>query len=124
MPLTPETATRGMRPFCPGGNIMSMMASPAGRGFPDDGSRCIRSPGPAFTSTTAPCWASSGLLTSSATTSTPAMSSPTVRAASIARAASSGWTSSVTSVAVPPVLRLPLRRISTRASAGGTESGV
>ena len=36
------------------------------------------------------------------------------RAASTARAATSGWTWSVTSVAVPPVLRLPLRRISTR----------
>ena len=49
---------------------------------------------------------------------------PTARAASTARAATSGWTRSVTSVAVPPVLRLPLRRISTRCPAAGTDSGV
>ena len=48
-----------------------------------------------------------------ATTSTPAMSRPTTCAASTARAATSGWTRSVTSIAVPPVLRLPLRRMST-----------
>ena len=39
-----------------------------------------------------------------------AMSRPTMRAASTARAATSGCTSSVTSVAVPPVLRLALLR--------------
>ena len=61
---------------------------------------------------------------SRATTSTPEMSRPTALAASTARAATSGWTRSVTSVAVPPVLRFALRRISTRWPAAGTESGV
>ena len=54
----------------------------------------------------------------------PAMSSPITCAASMARAATWGWTRSVTSMAVPPVLRLPLRRISTIVPAGGSESGV
>ena len=42
--------------------------------------------------------------------STPQMSRPIIRAADTARAAISGWTSSVTSVAEPPVLRLALLR--------------
>ena len=42
----------------------------------------------------------------------------------MARAATWGWTRSVTSMAVPPVLRLPLRRMSTIVPAGGSESGV
>ena len=41
------------------------------------------------------------------------MSRPTILAASTAAAATAGWTRSVTSMAVPPVLRLALRRIST-----------
>ena len=72
---------------------MSTMASPTGRGLPADGSRCMRRPGPALTSTTAPRCSSSGRPMSTATTSTPAMSRPTTRAASTARAATSGWTS-------------------------------
>ena len=40
-----------------------------------------------------------------------------IRAASTDRAATSGWTRSVTSVAVPPVLRFALRRIRTRCPA-------
>ena len=35
----------------PSGNIMSTIASPTGRGVPDEGSRCMRRPGPALTST-------------------------------------------------------------------------
>jgi hypothetical protein len=58
-----------------------------------------------------------------ARTSTPAISSPTTRAASTARAATSGWTRSVISVAVPPVLKLAVLRIRTRAPAAGMESG-
>ena len=39
---------------------MSTIASPTGRGLPADGSRCIRRPGPALTSTTPPPCSSSG----------------------------------------------------------------
>ncbi len=124
LPLTPVTATIGMRPFWPSGNSVSTIASPTGRGLPEEGSKCIRKPGPALTSTITPPWLSSGGEMSLATTSTPAMSRPIMRAASTQRAATSGWTRSVTSVAVPPVLKLALRRISTRVPAGGTESGV
>ena len=60
----------------------------------------------------------------SQTISTPAMSSPIICAASTARAATSGWTSSVTSVAVPPVERLALLRSTTRVPCAGTESAL
>ena len=46
-----------------------------------------------------------------------------MRAAATARAATSGCTSSVTSVAVPPVLRLALLRSTTRRPFSGTSSG-
>ena len=82
------------------------------------------SPGAALTSTITPPCSPSGREMSWATTSTPAMSRPTILAASTAQAATAGCTRSVTSMAVPPVLRLALRRISTIAPAGGTESGV
>ncbi|MNL22773.1 hypothetical protein D3C87_1441330 [compost metagenome] len=45
-----------------------------------------------------------------------------MRAADTARAAISGWTSSVTSVADPPVLRLALLRRKIRVPGAGTES--
>jgi hypothetical protein len=56
------------------------------------------------------------------TTSTPQMSRPMLRAAAMARSATSGCTSSVTSVAVPPVDRLALLRRITRLPLGGTDS--
>jgi hypothetical protein len=58
------------------------------------------------------------------TTSTPQMCRPTICAAAMARAATSGCTSSVTSVAVPPVLRLALLRRMTRRPLAGIDSGV
>ena len=76
LPLTPVTATIGMRPSSPSGNIMSTIASPTGRETPADGSRCIRRPGAALTSTITPPCSSSGRLMSWATTSTPAISRP------------------------------------------------
>ena len=78
LPLTPVTATIGMRPFSPSGNSMSTIASPTGRETPADGSRCMRKPGAALTSTITPSCSSSGRLMSWATTSTPAMSRPTI----------------------------------------------
>ncbi len=68
-----------------------------------------------------PPWASSGSDTVRATTSTPQMCSPIIRAASTARAATSGWTSSVTSVAAPPVDRFALLRSTTRRPASGID---
>ena len=124
LPLVPVTATTGMRPSSPSPNMVEMMASPTGRPLPYEGARCMRRPGAALTSTTAPSCSSSGRETVRQTTSTPQMSRPTVCAASTARAAHSGWTSSVTSVALPPVLRLALLRSITRAPAGGTQSAV
>ncbi|KAG1318358.1 hypothetical protein G6F63_015252 [Rhizopus arrhizus] len=50
------------------------------------------------------------------------MSRPIMRAADTARAAISGCTSSVTSVAEPPVLRLALLRRKISVPSGGTES--
>ncbi|CFN64796.1 Uncharacterised protein [Bordetella pertussis] len=122
LPLVPATATTGMRPSSRSANMWEMMASPTARPLPNEGFRCMRRPGAALTSTTPPCWSSSGRCTVSATTSTPQISRPIMRAAVTARAASSGWTSSVTSVAAPPVLRLALLRSTTRAPAAATES--
>ena len=122
LPLVPATATTGIRPSSCSANMVEMMASPTGRPLPNDGWRCIRRPGAAFTSITPPAWLSRGRRTLSQTTSTPHRSSPTAFAASTARAASSWWTSSVTSVAEPPVLRLALLRRITRIPMRGTES--
>ncbi len=123
LPFTPVTAQTGMRPSSPSGKRVATMASPTGREMPTEGCKCIRSPGAALTSTTTPPCSSRGRLMSAATMSTPAMSRPITAAASTARAATWGCTRSVTSMAVPPVLRLPLRRIKTIAPAAGTESG-
>ena len=115
LPLVPVTAAMGIRPSSPSGKSVAMIASPTGRETPTEGCKCIRKPGAALTSTTTPDCSSSGALMSVATISTPAMSRPITCAASTARAATCGWTRSVTSMAVPPVLKLPLRRMSTLA---------
>src|SRR5574343_252955 len=121
LPLVPAMATTGMRALSPSGNIMPTMASPTARPLPKEGARCMRRPGAALTSTMPPPCSSSGLCMVSQTTSMPAMSRPTVCAAATAAAASSGWTSSVTSVAVPPVDRLALLRSTTRTPRGGDQ---
>ena len=66
LPLVPVTATIGMRPLWPSANIVSMIASPTGRGLPLDGSMCIRKPGLALTSMIMPPCSSSGRPMSSA----------------------------------------------------------
>ena len=124
LPFMPVTAPMGIRPSSPSGKSVATMASPTGREMPTEGCRCIRSPGAALISTITPPCSSSGRLMSMATMSTPAMSRPITWAASTARAATCGWTRSVTSMAVPPVLRFPLRRIRTVAPAGGMDSAV
>ncbi len=74
------------------------------------GCRCMRRPGAALTSTMPPACSSNGLSMVPHTASTPQMSRSTIWAAATARAAMSGWTSSVTSVALPPVDKLALLR--------------
>ena len=101
--------------------MVAITASPTSRPLPNEGLRCMRKPGAAFTSTTPPLCSSRGRNTDSHTTSTPQMSKPTIWAAAMARSATSGCTSSVTSVAVPPVERLALLRKITRAPLAGTE---
>ena len=124
LPLVPVTAIAGTRPSSPWPNRCAMMASPTLRPLPNEGVRCMRRPGAAFTSTMPPCCCSSGSSTDCATRSTPQTCRPTVCAAATAQAAMSGCTSSVTSVAVPPVLRLALLRRITRLPLTGTASGV
>ena len=124
LPLVPVTATTGMRPSSPGPNSRSTMGTPTLRGLPNEGARCMRRPGAALTSTMPPFCSSSGLSMVSQTTSTPQMCRPTQAAASMARAAISGCTSSVTSVALPPVDRLALLRSTTRWPWAGMESGL
>ena len=104
--------------------MLEIIASPTGRPLPNDGCKCIRKPGAAFTSTTPPPCFSSERCTLSHTTSTPQISKPIMIAAATALAAKSGCTSSVTSVAVPPVLKLALLRNTTRAPLFGTLSTV
>ena len=121
LPLVPVTAMTGTRPSSPLGNMVAMTASPTSRPLPNDGLRCMRKPGAALTSTTPPLCSSIGSKTDSQTTSTPQISSPTICAAAMARAATSWCTSSVTSVAVPPVERLALLRKMTRVPLAGIE---
>ena len=123
-PFVPVTATIGIRPFSPFLNILEIIASPTARPLPNEGARCIRNPGAAFTSTIPPPWSSKGRKMLSATTSTPQICKPTICAAATARAATSGCTSSVTSVAEPPVDKFALLRRFTRWPLAGTVSGV
>ena len=100
-----------------------MIALPTFRPLPNEGLMCMRKPGAALTSTMPPFCSSRGLRTDSQTTSTPQTSTPTICAATTTRAATSAWTSSVTSVAVPPVDKLALLRKITRRPFSGTELG-
>ena len=120
LPLVPVTATTGIRPFSPSGNICSMTARPTSRPVPNEGLRCIRSPGAALTSMMPPFCSSKGRKIVSQTMSTPQISKPTIWAAKTALAATSGCTSSVTSVAEPPVDKLALFRMMTRIPLGAT----
>ena len=86
----------------PGSNIMETMACPRCGPCRRRETGAYRRPGRVHLDNTA-ALSSRGLRTESQTTSMPQMSRPTVCAAATAQAASSGWTSSVTSVAVPPV---------------------
>ena len=121
LPLVPVTATMGILAFSPLMNMLSTMASPTGRGLPNEGLKCMRKPGAALISTMPARCSSMGFKIVSATRSTPAISRPTICAAVTIRAAYSGCTSSVTSVALPPVLKFALLRSNTRLPFSGTD---
>ena len=121
LPFVPATATTGIRAFSPGANMLEIMASPTWRGLPKEGLKCMRKPGAALISTMPARCSSIGFKMVSATRSTPAISKPTICAAVTMRAASSGCTSSVTSVALPPVLKFALLRSKTRLPFSGID---
>ncbi len=123
LPLVPVTDTTGIRPGAPGGYSRSMIAPAASRDRPALGSRCIRSPGHAFSSITAPGCPASGAAMSASRRSMPHTSSPAAAAARQHMAATDGCTSSVTSVLVPPVDRFAFWRSVTTCPAAGTEPG-
>ena len=109
-PLVPVMAAIGIRDGEPLGNNISSTAPATSRGVPSLGETCIRKPGAAFTSQMPPPtslydWEMSGVRKS-----TPHTSRPTAAAARMAISRLSGWQSSVRSIAVPPVERLPVVR--------------
>ena len=80
LPLVPVTAMIGMRAVLPGGNSMSTTGAATLRGRPSVGAMCMRKPGAAFTSITAPRLSLSGTAISVAIKSMPQMSRPTMPA--------------------------------------------
>ena len=121
LPLVPVMAAIGMRDGVPGGKSMSSTGPATSRGFPSLGAMCIRKPGAAFTSQMAPpplSWYD--CVMSGVRKSTPPTSSPMASTVRTAISRLSGCTKSVTSIAVPPVERLPVERRYTTSPAAGT----
>ena len=110
LPLVPVMAAMGMRDGDPGGKSMSITWPATSRGVPSLGATCMRKPGAALTSQMAPPVVLYDSAMSVARKSTPATSRPIACAARTAISRLSGWTTSVTSMAVPPVERLPVER--------------
>ena len=113
LPFVPVTATTGILAGVPGGYSRSMIAPATSRGVPSDGDRCIRSPGHALSSITAPPRAAGrpgapggGAVMSASRMSMPQMSRPQTAAARRHISATSPGSRSVTSRLVPPVDRL------------------
>ena len=90
LPFSPQIPTTGIRKSAPGGKRWFAISLPTGCGLPLAGFRCIKRPGPAFTSTIAAFCSANGRLMSFATKSTPAISRPTTRAAKATWKATSG----------------------------------
>ena len=78
LPLVPVMEIIGTECFAIGGNSISTIKSATFRGFPFEGKRCIRRPGAAFTSITAPPLVDIGFDISGQVMSTPATSSPII----------------------------------------------
>ena len=128
LPFVPVTATTGILAGVPGGYSRSMIAPATSLGVPSDGDRCIRSPGHALSSITAPRRAAgcpgapgSGAVISASRMSMPQMSRPQTAAARRHISATSPGSRSVTSRLVPPVDRLAFLRSVTACPAAGTE---
>src|SRR5215469_15486052 len=117
LPFVPVTETTGILAGAPGGYRLSTISAATSRGVPSVGDRCMRRPGHAFSSSTAhgcagPCPAGScsGALMSVRRRSMPQTLRPAAAAARRHSSATAGCTRSVTSLLVPPVDRLALRR--------------
>ena len=106
LPFVPDTAIIGILADDPGGYSISITGSATFLGSPSVGSRCIRKPGAALTSSTAPPLSLIGVERSEAIISIPQILRPMIRAIRSHINTLVGCTKSVTSVAVPPVLRL------------------
>ncbi len=124
LPLVPVTAAMGIALGEPGGKSMSTTGPDTSRGLPSLGAMCIRNPGAALTSTIPPPASLYERVMSGDRKSTPPTSSPTACTARTAISTLSGWTTSVMSVAVPPVERLPVERRNTSWPFSGTDSAV
>ncbi|OQA08444.1 MAG: hypothetical protein BWY67_01509 [Bacteroidetes bacterium ADurb.Bin397] len=121
-PLVPETAIIGIRALEPAGYSISTTGSATFRGSPSVGAMCIRKPGAAFTSSTAPPSSSSGRLISFVMISIPQISSPIIRAIRSQVNTLFGCTKSVTSVEVPPVLKFAVAFRCNSFPAGNTDA--
>jgi hypothetical protein len=113
LPLVPVTATTGMRPSSPGRTAVHHGLAHVAR-LAVGGRQVHAQAGGGVHFDDAAALLFERAQHGFATTSTPQMCRPTICAAATARAATSGCTSSVTSVAVPPVDRLALLRRMTR----------
>ena len=118
LPLVPVIAAIGIRVGVPGGNSMSITGPPTSRGRPSLGAMCMRNPGAALISQMAPPTSLYDSVMSVLRKSTPPTSRPIAFTARTAISMLSGCTWSVTSVAVPPVERLPVERRKTRSPVG------
>ena len=124
LPLVPVTATMPMSCGAPGGNSMSTIGRATLRGVPCAGARCMRSPGAALTSITAPPTFLTGCSSVGAITSMPAMSRPTMLAMRSAMKRLALCTVSVTSTAEPPVERFAVSSSRKTSPSGSTVCGV
>ena len=124
LPLVPVTAAIGIRLGLPGGNSMSITGPATSRARPSLGAMCMRKPGAALISQIAPPISLYDSVMSVVRKSTPPTSRPIAFTARSAISTLSGCTRSVTSVAVPPVERLPVERRNTCSPSAGTVSWV
>ena len=123
-PLVPVTAMMGILPVLLCGNSILITGSETFLGKPTVGSMCILKPGAAFTSSTAPPFSEMGSRKSGAIISIPQISSPMIFEILSAMKMLAECTSSVTSVLVPPVLRLAVGFSNTNSPLGGMLSRV
>ena len=120
LPFVPVMLATGILVGEPGGNSISITLPATSRGSPSDGATCIRKPGAALTSTIAPPISLYDSVISAVRKSTPPTSRPTAWIALTAISRLSGCTTSVRSMAVPPVDRFAVLRRSKLSPFGNT----